>query len=176
MRASLYLVGFAAASLMGIGVVEVGCSSSSSSAPTPTTDAATDDAAAGDDADDSAVACTPLPINSATFDAGSPIWSCLQAACGPSLATCATDCVCNNAVLAALSCQADGGTSTTCFTPVASTDTAGGAVITCLLAKTAGCGLVLDGGTDAASDATVPTGDAGDAATTAPDASDAAAE
>jgi hypothetical protein len=167
MRASLYLVGFAVASLVGTGIVEVGCSSSSTPATT-SPEASTTTDSGGDEDVDAAVACTAAPVNAATFDAGNAIWSCLQTACQPSLAACGTDCPCNDAVLEALLCQADGGSSTACFTPVYEVDTAGSNVIVCLQAKTSGCGLTLDGG-DSGSTSDATTTDAGttsDAAST----------
>ena len=147
MRASLYLVGFAAASLLGAGIFEIGCSSSSSPAAAGGNDAATD---SGDDAGDDGGGppCTKAPVNAATFDSGSSVWGCFQTNCTAALTACGTDCPCNDAVLTALQCESDGGSAMACFTPIASVDTAGGAVITCLVNKmTNPCGLPpLDGG------------------------------
>jgi hypothetical protein len=179
MRASLYLVGFAAASLLGAGIFEIGCSSSSSPAAAGGTDAATD--ATGDDVGDDGGGppCTAAPVNVATFDAGSPVWACLQAACAPSLGACGTDCVCNDAFLAALECQADGGSPTTCFGTASSVDTAAGTAVTCLATKTGGCGLSIDAGPDSGtatdSGTAADTGTVADTGTTT-DASDGGVE
>ncbi len=128
MRASLYLIGFAAASLLGAGVAGVGCSSSSSPpATTPPEDASTpidsgvtppEDTGTATDAP--ATPCTPISdASAATIVTGSPLWDCYEAKCGPSLTACAADCNCNNQVLEALNCVAtDGGNSTTCFATV----------------------------------------------------------
>ncbi len=79
MRASLYLIGFAAAAIVGAGVAEVGCSSSSTPAsgtpedsgtPAPDTGTTTppEDSGTGGDA---AATCVPVGADNATIDAGS---------------------------------------------------------------------------------------------------------
>jgi hypothetical protein len=171
MRASLYLVGFAVASLVGTGIVEIGCSSSSS--PATTTPEASTDSGGDEDVDAGTTPCTPAPVNAATFDAGNATWSCLQTACATTLAACGADCPCNDAILAALLCQADGGSTTLCFTPAYEVDNAGSAVIACLQTKTAGCGLSLDGGGDGGTSGT-DSGITTDASTDAGTTSDAA--
>jgi hypothetical protein len=175
MRASLYLIGFAAASIVGAGVAEVGCSSSSTPATTPAEDGSTgtdssttvEDTGTGGDA--APATCTPMSINSETFDSGSDTWAALQVACKTQLTACAANCYCNNAILTALQCSAPDaaaamGCFTTALTAIVSTDsTDESAVGSCLIANTS----TGDGG--AASDA-------GDAATTTSDAAtDAAA-
>jgi hypothetical protein len=163
MRTSLYLVGFAAASIMGAGAVGFGCSSSSNGTTPPpadsgTPEASTDDSGGGgegggDDggAEAAMMACTPAPVNIATFDAGS-VWSCTQAACmSMGLAACGSDCTCNSAVFAALECVAnDGGNSTTCFTNALSPVISDMTVLnfaTCLMSKpVSNCAGPTDGG------------------------------
>jgi len=131
MRTSLYLVGFAAASMLGAGAIGFGCSSSSSSGTTPPVDSGTldtsttedggEDAGPGDDGmatPDVAMVCTPAPVKIDTFDAGTT-WACTQAACADGgLSACAADCTCNAAIFAALLCVSDAGAAKTvdCFT------------------------------------------------------------
>lgn len=179
MHASLYLVGFAAASIVAGGLFEIGCSSSSSSAPATTPDAATDASDdGGDDADAAPIPCTPVTdsgVRADTLDGGSS-WSCFQAACNASAFTaCSNECACNNALLTGLNCIAtDAGTATQCFTnaveglPVGDTNFA--PLATCLMANAKGCaGIILDSGLDGATtpDASdsgpAPVVDAGDA-------------
>jgi len=164
MRASLYLIGFAAASIVGAGVVEIGCSSSSSPpANTPAEDAAADAPAApvGDTGTPTGdggtpTPCTPLSDASvATLVApevpGEASWTCLEGKCGPSLTACAADCTCNNDILTALNCLAppDGGNVTTCFGPViSSTNPPDIAALACLSTNMTACTATGDGGTD----------------------------
>ena len=174
MRASLYLIGFAAASIVGAGVAEVGCSSSSTPATTPAEDAAVPDSSTtvedtGTGGDAAPATCTPMTTNSETFDSGSDTWAALQVACKTQLTACAANCYCNNAILTALQCSApDASAAMGCFTTaltaiVATDSTDESAVGSCLIANT---------GTGDAGAAT----DAGDAATTTSDAAtDAAA-
>jgi hypothetical protein len=127
MRTSLYLVGFAAASIMGAGAVGFGCSSSSSPAAavdSGTPEASPEEAGGEDGGADAemmmeAAACTPAPVNISTFDGGS-VWTCTQTACASTmggLTACGADCTCNAAVFSALQCVAsDGGSTTACFT------------------------------------------------------------
>jgi hypothetical protein len=156
MRASLYLIGFAAASIVAAGVVEVGCSSSSTPATPPVADAetpATDAPAAATDSSTpaEAAACVPMSTNSETFDSGSSTWAALQTACATSLTACAANCECNNAILQALVCsQADAALATGCFTTaltaIATSDpTDESAVGACLIANT---GMSPEGGAD----------------------------
>jgi hypothetical protein len=147
MRTSLYLVGLAAASIMGAGAVGFGCSSSSSPAAAQdsgTTEASVEDSSGGDGsgggdaAEEPAVACTPSGVNVATMNFGSSTWSCFQAQCMPSLTMCAADCACDNGILSALQCAADAGAAGTmgCFVTAFGTltgNTAGTAVETCLV-------------------------------------------
>ncbi len=178
MRASLYLIGFAAASLVGAGVAAVGCSSSSSGAPvtpvedssTPTDSGVTPPEDAGTPAD-TGTTCTPEfgDASAATIVApdvpGDPSWTCLESACSTSLTACGADCTCNNDILTALTCLAppDGGALTTCFGPVlSSTNMPDITVLTCLMGQMAMC--TGDGGTTTEAGATpeAGTGDAGD--------------
>jgi hypothetical protein len=178
MRASLFLAGLAATSLLGAGAIAVGCSSSSSGSP-----AASDDASTATDApattpdtgteDAPATSCTPMYDASvatvATPDVpGMASFSCLQGKCGPSLTACAADCTCNNDLITALLCLAppDGGTLTACFGPVlSSSNSADSAVLGCLQTNMSAC-TAGDGGTtgDASPDAgpTEAGADAGD--------------
>ncbi len=68
------------------------------------------------------------------------------------LVACASDCVCNNAVLAALQCAATGGSQTTCFAPVFTAGATGMAVVTCLLTSSSGCSPMLDASPEAPED------------------------
>jgi hypothetical protein len=178
MRTSLYLIGFAAASIMGAGAVGFGCSSSSggttppadSGTPEASTgeDGSTDSGGGGMDAEMEAASCTPAPVNIATFDGGA-VWSCTQAACASTmggLTACGADCTCNAAVFSALECVAnDGGGTTACFTnaltPVIS-DMAVLAFATCLqsapVTACASGGTKGDGGTDGGTDSGTDSG------------------
>jgi hypothetical protein len=164
-----------------------GCSSSSSPEVTPNPDASrgADSSSASDGsvvdssvADSTAQAaeegtgtveaagpCVPIDpnIDVGTFDSGSSVWSCLQSdtVCGPELVACGADCVCNNAILRALTCVSGGGSNDTCFinafTAIVAEE-AGPPVGNCLHAMGSTCqgGSTTDGGTDANS-----AGDAG---------------
>jgi hypothetical protein len=181
MRASLYLIGFAAASIVGAGVIEIGCSSSSSTAPPGGPDAAAD--SGGEDGGEEAavVPCTPLSDASvATTNFGSTTWACTQMKCATDLQACAADCACNNALLTALACTADAGAMATmaqtfaCFTPALSVPSAPMDLSACLISASQSCaGFVIDGGTDGGDSGTAAT-DAGDAgaSTDGGDASD----
>jgi hypothetical protein len=162
----------AGATLLGAGAVAVACSNSSGSS-SGGTDGGEDVVSAGDTGSGSssggmeAAACM-MGASVATFDGGAA-WSALVTSC-MALPKCATDCICNNAVLAGLECiAAEGGVGnlmieTACFTsaltPVASNMNAIG-VIACLQAAAGGGdggegGAPAEGGGDtgAASDAT----------------------
>ncbi len=176
MRASLYLIGFAAASMVGAGVAEVGCSSSSSTpaasedSGTPAADTGTPPPEDTGTGGDTAASCTPMTTNSETFDSGSDTWAALQVACKTSLTACAANCYCNNAILQALACSAPDasaamGCFTTALTAIATTDsTDENAVGACLIANTsppeAGAGDAGDAGTTTTTDS--GTTDAGD--------------
>jgi hypothetical protein len=177
MRASLYLIGFAAASLLGAGVAGIGCSSSSSPpATTPPEDASTTPDSAvtppedtGTPATDTGTACTPLFDASAATIAtpivpGEASWTCLETACASTLQPCAADCTCNNDILTALSCLAppDGGMLATCFGPVlSSTNATDIAVLGCLQMNMGAC--MGDGGAPSEAGTTPEAGpDAGD--------------
>jgi hypothetical protein len=87
------------------------------------------------------------PVNVGTFDSGSAQWACFQQHCGAVLANCATEACCNNSILGALLCVADGGTATNCFTPAltAAMDTdASTCIVTVSTAGT--CNGATDGG------------------------------
>ena len=92
---------------------------------------------------DAGAPCTAMDASVATIDSGTR-WACLQGVCMAPLEACAADCVCNNAVLAALQCSATGGSQTTCFTPVFSAGSTGNAVVTCLVTSSPGCTPMLD--------------------------------
>ena len=169
MRASLYLVGFAVASMAGAGLVGMGCSSSSNNGTPAGTEAGTiTDDGGGTDAmtpvpDAGTTPCTAAPVNVETLDGGAQ-WSCLQTACKASLTACAAECECNNAVLASLLCSADGGTPTACFTPLATGDMLAQGVITCLAMDTMSTGPCPQPGTgtgDGGGDAAKAGGEAG---------------
>jgi hypothetical protein len=174
MRASLYLIGFAAASLLGAGVAGIGCSSSSSPATTPPEDASTTtdsptttppgDTGTGSDA---AAPCVPLDASAATIVTGSPLWDCYEAMCKTSLTACAAECGCNNDVLNALQCiAADAGTSTTCFATVSTNsanDTVESTMLQCLVTNAACMNAGMgDGGTEGGTTTPEAGPDAGD--------------
>jgi hypothetical protein len=175
MRASLYLIGFAAASLLGAGVAGIGCSSSSSPATTPPEDASTttdsptttppEDTGTGTDA--AAKPCVPLDASAATIVTGSPLWDCYEAKCATSLTACAAECGCNDDVLNALQCiAADAGTSTTCFATVSTnstSDTVEMTMLNCLLMNNACMNATAgDGGTEGGTTTPEAGPDAGD--------------
>jgi len=77
------------------------------------------EAAAGSDTKDAGAdaACTPSSVGVATIDAGA-VFGCYQTACSTELRGCATDCVCNAAVMQGLQCLlADAGSAQNCFYP-----------------------------------------------------------
>src|SRR5450755_1823192 len=108
MRASLYLIGFAAASVVGAGAVEIGCSSSSSTAPAGPGDASTADSPVTPDdtgTPDTGTTCTPVSdASAATIVTHTSAWDCEEVQCATELKGCAADCECNNDVLTALQC------------------------------------------------------------------------
>ncbi len=172
MRASLYLIGFAAASIVGAGIVQIGCSSSSTPATTPPADAATPTADAPatteDGGGEAAAPCTDMAMGmkGSTIDGGAS-WACYQAACAASITACSSACACNNAVIGALVCSEPDAAALAlnCFTmalgTLASSDpTDEGPLATCLQMN-AQCmgGAPADGGAD--------TGTAADTGTTA---------
>jgi hypothetical protein len=172
MRASLYLIGFAAASIVGAGAAEIGCSSSSGgSSPedSGTADTSTPPADTGstEDAGGEAAACVTLDASAETIAAGAT-WACFQTMCTTSLTACAADCQCNSDVLGALECIAsDAGSNITCFGSVAgSSNAADIAFLGCLSSMESACmvsdsGTILtDGGTPGTDAA--PAADAGD--------------
>jgi hypothetical protein len=171
MRASLYLIGFAAASIVGAGAAEIGCSSSSGGSSTPPEDAATPgdtgttaDTGAIEDAGggDAAPTCVAIDASAATIVTGSPVWDCYEAMCGTALTECAADCTCNDAVLGALQCTAnDAGSQTVCFAALATAGASPGASM-----DTLNC-LVGDASA-ACQGATAPTGDGGGTPDAAP--------
>jgi hypothetical protein len=175
MRSSFYVVGVAAAAIVGAGIIGFGCSSSSS----PPTNNPPEDSGAGTDA----AACIPLADASVATGDFSPIWTCLEQACSTSLTACAANCECNNAVLTALNCVAtDAGTQTACFTnaltPIALTVVPAGQVGVCLPNMGAACGamVVTDAGTDGSTDGGAKEDAASDAATTDAATNDAATD
>ena len=129
MRASLYLIGFAAASIVGAGAAEIGCSSSSGGSSSPpedsgTADTSTPPADTGSTEDagggDAAPTCVTIDASAAKIMTGSPVWDCYEQQCATALTECAADCTCNDAVLSALQCTADdGGSQTVCFADLA---------------------------------------------------------
>ena len=180
MRTSLYLVGFAAASIMGAGAVGFGCSSSSSPAAavdSGTTEASPEEAGGDGGGEDApaaeAAACMPSGINVATMNFGSASWACFQAKCMPSLTMCAADCDCDNGILGALQCAADGGAAATmgCFVTAfgtLSSNAAGMAAEACIVQmNTPPSGACSGGGS------TDGGGEGGDAAPTTTDSGSA---
>jgi hypothetical protein len=177
MRASLYLIGFAAASILGAGAAEIGCSSSSSggTTPTPPEDASTpvdtgttppEDSGTTPPSDAGAGPCTPVTdASAATIVTGSPVWDCYESKCATSLTACAADCNCNNEVIESLLCTADGGNSTTCFGLVTGVTTPPQSDLTTCIVTNAVCqnATAGDGGTEAGtpSEAGVDGGDGG---------------
>jgi hypothetical protein len=60
-------------------------------------------------------ACVPSSVGIATVDAGA-LFGCYQTACSKELSGCATDCVCNGAIMSGLQCLlADAGSAQDCF-------------------------------------------------------------
>jgi hypothetical protein len=160
MRTSLYLIGFATASIVGAGAVGFGCSSSSSgSPPTTTPDAASEAAAspdssaeaAGEDAsaDVAAEACTSSVGSVLVDEIDASAFSCFLAQCTTSLTACAADCDCNNVIVTALNCQNTMGAAAqaTCFGPVISdTNPTTVTAFTCLSgASTGACASPVPG-------------------------------
>jgi len=174
MRASLYLIGFAAASLVGAGVAQVGCSSSSGGSPAAPEDAMAPEGGGSSSSGgsgsssgssggmDSGKACSPADASAETIVTGSPAWDCQQVQCKTELTACAADCQCNNDILAALQClvpDSSVGAQSTCFGPVLSSSNPPDTMaLTCLSAHQSMC----NGGTDGAppADGTAP-GDSG---------------
>jgi hypothetical protein len=159
-------------SLLGAGATAVACSSSSSPA-TGGNDAATDTGVVtGEDAAaEAAGPCVLLPASPATVDGGTA-WACYQKTCAAAFATCAADCVCNNALVTALSNIATMGMTmaieTAQLTPVDAIDDAGAGAIGCVVSNESVCmPIVSDAGKADGGDAAT-----GDSAT----ASDAPAE
>jgi hypothetical protein len=184
MRASLYLIGFAAASLVTAGLFEAGCSSSSNNGSPSGTDAGDSGGEDSSSDDSSAAACTPLDaggVKADTIDAGAG-WGCIQAACNATAFTaCGNDCMCNNAILESLVCiAADAGSPTACFTMYLGqvTSSAVTPTISCLEANTMKCTGIAppsDGGTDAGEDSsTTPDSSTPDSGSTPDAGADAA--
>jgi hypothetical protein len=179
MRASLYLIGFAAASLVGAGVAQVGCSSSSGSPAAPVEDAAAEGggsssgggsgSSSGSGGMDAAKPCTPASdASAATIMTGSPSWDCQEVQCKTELTACAADCQCNNDILAALQClvpDSSVGAQSTCFGPVSgSSNPPDVTALTCLAQHQTMCNAAGMDGT-APADGTAPgDGAAGDGA------------
>ncbi len=188
MRTSLYLIGFATASIVGAGAVGFGCSSSSTSPPAVDAGPAAEtgpvedggEEGGGEDATaDAPVTCMPGAISNVETVDGGPNWTCYQTMCNSALTACAADNCCNSGISAALVCAASAGTDqtkvTTCFTTAFTTDpiatnTAGMAVESCVVSMMAACPATTtgdagpsdagDGGSDAAPDTGIS--DAGD--------------
>jgi hypothetical protein len=147
------------------GLLVAACSSSSGGLKT---DSGSDTMAVGTGGAGGAggAACTPMGSSAATVNV-SPTWTCFEGACSTELTACAADCVCNNAILTALSCVATTGDQRGCFT-TAATSGGGGALTVALCLATASapgaaCGPPGDGGagdgaTDGASEAATEAG------------------
>jgi hypothetical protein len=114
-----------------------------------------------------AAACTPAPVDVATYDAGSPIWTCIQTMCQMPLAMCATDCVCNAAIYTSLQCVPMMGAEcvdsssciTGCFTATLNVAPAVGdsvvqtTLVPCLLTHMGDCGVApADAGAEGGSE------------------------
>jgi hypothetical protein len=119
-----------------------------------------------------AAPCVPVGSNTATFDAGDPQWTCIQANCADAgLPGCAAECACNDAIYYSLQCVVDAGRDAmavnSCFTYyltplIAASDPAATPAVVCLQLKQAMCApgsVMMDGGPDA---------DSGDAPSDAP--------
>jgi len=154
MRTSLYLIGFASASLVGAVSLGFGCSSSSSPATTSpgndastsdssspvieaSTEAATDDGGGGSTED----VCVPEPGFPPVTTIDAAAFQCYEQMCGPSLTACSQSCICNNLLTETLLCQngcmAEGGVPATCQAVcaaglISATDDASIGVTTCL--------------------------------------------
>ena len=133
------------------GLLLAACSSSSGGLKT---DAGSDTMAvgtggAGGGGGAGGAACTPMGSSVATVNV-SPTWTCFEGACSTELTACAADCVCNNAILTALSCVATTGDQVGCFTTAATSGGTGAITVAlCLrLASVPGapCGPPRDGG------------------------------
>jgi hypothetical protein len=185
MRASLYLIGFAAASIVGAGIVQIGCSSSSSPATQTPADAATPStdgpAAVEDGGGEAAAPCTDMAmgLKGSTIDGGAT-WACYQSLCAASITACSASCACNNAVIGALQCSEPDAAAlaTGCFTmalgTLATSDPTDESPLATCLTGNAQCmtgGTPSDGGTPADTGTAADTGTTADAGTAA-DAAD----
>jgi hypothetical protein len=179
---SLHLVtGISAFSALVVAV-GVGCSSSSNkgspstgmdgSTVTPGEDGGVEEAAAASCPTDAGNISTWTAPGAS--EAGTALLDCERAQCASETTACAADSCCNSTFIAAFLCldlAADGGSSASlpyateaaCFANV-SMDTAGSAMISCLIGAEMNCGLGDGGKPDGATTAT-------DGATTATDAS-----
>jgi len=182
MRTSLYLIGFASASIVSAGAVGFGCSSSSSPAQQGTpdsgttetstpTESGTEDAASDASEDVAAEACTPIVGSMPVNDLDASAFAACSMACQTSLTTCAGDCDCNNTILTALLCTNGGMNALTCFgTAAASTNMNVSAVVACLTNNPVACAApATDGGDAATAPSEAGSGDTG----TGGDAADA---
>ncbi|HZU81982.1 MAG TPA: hypothetical protein VE987_03650 [Polyangiaceae bacterium] len=106
-------------------------------------------AEAGGPLEDAADACTKTG-DLASFDAGCQ-WACITAACSAQAQACDMNCPCNNAVLQALLCSADGGSAFSCFA-VALVNAQASALLTCSQNANAACASSCGGGGDGSSE------------------------
>jgi hypothetical protein len=141
------------------GVATAGCSSKSGSgsdARTDTINVGVGDTGGDRGSPDTGPPCTPVGVSAATLDAGAT-WGCFQQACSAALTTCASECVCNNAVIGALACVRDGGTQPNCFDPLVGAGSNGLTVVTCL-SSSGSCGMRADAAGEAGDGGAVPEG------------------
>ncbi len=133
-------------------------------------DAGTPDDASGDVGDGNACALTDA--NAATVEGGAG-WACYEGACASVLAACAADCVCNDTILWALLCTADGGSSNTCFSDAIGAHIDDRNVVlvgNCLVFNAASvCGKQGDAGDSGSVNGSPPDADDGQAAEAAAD-------
>ncbi len=145
---------FFTGSVSAVAVAILACGGSSQNAPAPGSDSgasdvssppsggdasSTDATVAPDDAgEDSAVMCTPdadlrvaAPPDAALDDAGASVGTCIgcaRAHCAPQIATCNSDCTCNNTFNCLFDCLGQiGGTLTGCYVECGGSLTGGGA-------------------------------------------------
>jgi hypothetical protein len=156
-----------------------GCSSGDNGAPAPVEAGVSSSGGSSSGGSDSGSTCADAGPSVATLDAGNATWACLETQCASALATCATDCMCNQAFLTALGCTAGGGSAITCFTTAATTGGANAITVgTCLQTKSASCGgptpeAGTEGGTPEGGSSGGEGGPSGDGGGDAASASDA---
>ncbi len=105
MRASRWLLGISAMSLVAVGGIAAGCSSSSSGTPQPAEDGSTE--AAGDDGSTVCHVDASLAAFASSDAAGAGCAACVQSMCSAGIMACSNSCTC----VSLFSCLADAGVS-----------------------------------------------------------------